>query len=77
MSEESTAVAEETYQYQIKVEDAGPATKKVQVEIPADRIKTQIKTPSPATRFRPMAPPECFRGRQMLLISCPAARLRL
>jgi len=39
---ESTAVAEEAYQYQIKIEDAGPATKKVQVEIPADRIKTKL-----------------------------------
>jgi len=30
-----TAVAEEeAFQYQIKIEDAGPATKKVSVEIP-------------------------------------------
>src|SRR5436853_6286824 len=42
----STAVAdaadEETYQYQIKIEDAGPATKKVWIEIPEDRIKTKL-----------------------------------
>src|SRR5439155_26870536 len=32
-----TAVAdEEAFQYQIKIEDAGPATKKVSVEIPED-----------------------------------------
>ncbi len=43
MSDESTAVAEEVYQYSIKVEDAGPATKKVQVEIPADRIKSKLE----------------------------------
>ena len=37
----NAAVAEQTeedYQYQIKIEDAGPATKKVTVEIPKDRI---------------------------------------
>jgi trigger factor len=36
-----TAVAEteeEAYQYQIKIEDAGPATKKVTVEIPKERV---------------------------------------
>ncbi len=41
MAENETAVAEETaeeYQYQIKIEDAGPATKKVTVEIPKDRV---------------------------------------
>ncbi len=43
MSDESTAVAEEVYQYSIKVEDAGPATKKVLVEIPADRIKSKLE----------------------------------
>ncbi len=42
MAENEAAVAEETeeaYQYQIKIEDAGPATKKVTVEIPKDRIE--------------------------------------
>src|SRR5215831_6900179 len=41
MAENQAAVAEETeedYQYQIKIEDAGPATKKVTVEIPKDRV---------------------------------------
>src|SRR5688500_9162409 len=38
----STAAVEEAYQYSIKIEDAGPATKKVQVEIPAARIKTKL-----------------------------------
>src|SRR3989440_11034544 len=42
MAENESAVAEqqeeEAYQYQIKIEDAGPATKKVIVEIPKDRI---------------------------------------
>jgi trigger factor len=38
---QGTAVAEqseEAYKYQIKIEDAGPATKKVTVEIPKERI---------------------------------------
>ena len=42
MAENEAAVADETteeaYQYQIKIEDAGPATKKVTVEIPKDRV---------------------------------------
>lgn len=43
MSETNTAVAEETeYQYQIKIEDAGPATKKVTVDIPADRVTSVL-----------------------------------
>src|SRR5438477_3860914 len=40
-----TAVAEqadEEYQYQIKIEDAGPATKKVVVEIPKERIDEKM-----------------------------------
>lgn len=43
--ETATAVAdgpEQDFQYQIKIEDAGPATKKVSVEIPEDRIKTKL-----------------------------------
>lgn len=39
--EQGSAVAEE-YQYNIQIEDAGPATKKVKVEIPADRIKEKL-----------------------------------
>jgi len=43
MSETNTAVAEEQgYQYQVKIEDAGPATKKVTVDIPADRVSTML-----------------------------------
>src|SRR6187431_3370026 len=46
MAENETAVAEqqeEQFQYAIKVEDAGPATKKVTVEIPADRIEKKLQ----------------------------------
>lgn len=44
MSEQQTAVAEqqEDFQYPIKIEDAGPATKKVVVEIPKDRIDAKL-----------------------------------
>ena len=45
MAENEAAVAEQTeeaYQYQIKVEDAGPATKKVTVEIPKDRVDSVL-----------------------------------
>lgn len=45
-SPESTGVAvadaEETFQYPVTIEDAGPATKKVAVEIPEERIKTEL-----------------------------------
>ncbi len=48
MAENEAAVAdqqqpEEAFQYSIKVEDAGPATKKVVVEIPADRIEQKLQ----------------------------------
>src|SRR5881394_843354 len=33
---------EETFEYPIKVEDAGPATKKVSVEIPKERIAEKL-----------------------------------
>jgi trigger factor len=45
MADETTAVAEnepEAYDYAITIEDAGPATKKVSVEIPRDRIATKL-----------------------------------
>jgi trigger factor len=46
MSEQQTssaaAVAEEEFVYPIKVEDAGPATKKVVVQIPKDRIEAKL-----------------------------------
>src|SRR5438874_844527 len=46
-NESEAAVAEEAqpeeeYQYQIKIEDAGPATKKVVVEIPKERIEEKL-----------------------------------
>jgi trigger factor len=45
MAEENTAVAEQeadVYEYAIKIEDAGPATKKVSVEIPRERIDAKL-----------------------------------
>lgn len=55
MAQNETATADQTteeggvavadgadFQYPITVEDAGPATKKVSVQIPADRIKTKL-----------------------------------
>jgi trigger factor len=44
-ADNQTAVADQTtedYQYQIKIEDAGPATKKVTVEIPKDRVDSVL-----------------------------------
>ena len=39
----ATAVEEpQDFQYDVKVEDAGPATKKVSIEIPEDRIKQKL-----------------------------------
>src|SRR5690349_21104344 len=48
MADNEAAVAadeqqkDEEYQYAIKIEDAGPATKRVSVEIPQDRIQTKL-----------------------------------
>jgi len=43
MTETNTAVDESTeYQYEIKIEDAGPATKKVTVDIPAERVSSVL-----------------------------------
>ena len=39
----ATATAEETFEYPIRVEDAGPATKKVHVEIPGQRISAKLE----------------------------------
>ena len=36
------APASEEYQYDVKVEDSGPATKKISVQVPADRISTKL-----------------------------------
>ena len=43
-TDSGTAVAEveNEFQYPVTIEDAGPATKKVSVEIPEDRIKTEL-----------------------------------
>jgi trigger factor len=38
----AVAEAEDTFVYPVTIEDAGPATKKVSVEIPEDRIKTEL-----------------------------------
>jgi trigger factor len=38
----ATATEEAPYQYAVKIEDAGPATKKVHVEIPKDRIESKL-----------------------------------
>jgi trigger factor len=47
MAENETGAAvedqEETFEYPIKVEDAGPGTKKVSVEIPRDRIESKLQ----------------------------------
>jgi trigger factor len=44
MADEATAVADEkeTFEYPVKVEDAGPATKKVTVEVPRQRIDEEL-----------------------------------
>jgi trigger factor len=39
----SVATEEQDFQYNVKVEDLGPATKKISVEIPEDRIQERIK----------------------------------
>src|SRR5688500_8965296 len=38
----NVATEEQEYTYSVKVEDLGPATKKISVEIPEDRIKTKL-----------------------------------
>jgi trigger factor len=45
MSDQQTAVAEgeDTFEYPITVEDAGPATKKVSVKIPKERIEEKLQ----------------------------------
>ena len=37
------AVQEPPFQYEIKIEDAGPATKKVSIEIPQERIAAKLE----------------------------------
>jgi trigger factor len=47
MAEQDTggaaAVAEQDFEYPIKIEDAGPGEKKVSVEIPAERIRSELQ----------------------------------
>ena len=42
-SADSNVATEEDYQYDIKIEDLGPATKKVVIDIPEDHIKAKIQ----------------------------------
>ena len=42
-NESATATADEIFEYPIRIEDAGPATKKVHVEIPRDRITAKLE----------------------------------
>ena len=42
-TDSATATADETFEYPIRVEDAGPATKKVHVDIPRERITAKLE----------------------------------
>ena len=42
-ADSTVATEEQDFQYNVKVEDLGPATKKISVEIPEDRIQERIK----------------------------------
>jgi trigger factor len=42
-NQSATAEAEQDFEYPIRVEDAGPATKKVHVEIPQERIASKLE----------------------------------
>src|ERR1043165_6843965 len=42
-SESGTAVEEQPFDYPIRIEDAGPATKKVHIEIPKERIAAKLE----------------------------------
>ena len=39
----TVATEEQDFQYNVKVEDLGPATKKISIEIPEDHIQTRVK----------------------------------
>ncbi|MGH7179528.1 MAG: trigger factor family protein, partial [Tepidisphaeraceae bacterium] len=67
MTENQPAVAEQEqpFQYDIRIEDAGPATKKVVVEIPRERIEDklteqykQLRTEAAIPGFRPGHAPQ-------------------
>ena len=42
-ADSSTAVEEQPFEYPIRVEDAGPATKKVHIESPQERIASKLE----------------------------------
>src|SRR5258706_12558121 len=41
-ADSNVATEEEEYAYNVKIEDLGPATKKIVIEIPEDRIKEKL-----------------------------------
>src|SRR2546423_14621647 len=41
-ADSNVATEEEAYAYNVKIEDLGPATKKIVIEIPEDRIKAKL-----------------------------------
>ena len=41
-ADSNVATEEQEYTYNVKVEDLGPATKKIVIEIPEDRIKEKL-----------------------------------
>src|SRR5688500_18002138 len=61
MAENETGAAveeqqEETFEYPIKIEDAGPATKEVSIEIPRERIEAKLKEQFKELRQRAAIP---------------------
>ena len=42
-ADSNVATEEQDFQYNVKVEDLGPATKKISIEIPEDHIQTRVK----------------------------------
>src|SRR5215470_14945541 len=60
--EEGTDVATEDqkdYEYNVRIEDMGPATKKITVDIPEDRIKNKLAEQYKELRSQAAIP--CFR----------------
>ena len=41
-ADSNVATEEQEYAYNVKIEDLGPATKKIVIEIPEDRIKEKL-----------------------------------
>ena len=42
-ADSNVATEEQEFQYNVKVEDLGPATKKISIEIPEDRIQEKLE----------------------------------